>query len=383
MTAATLQRTADDLAGRVPADLPPGTMPPPGVSLAVRTRRLADSAVAGYRVVRPETRSPDGALPMTPGTAHDLASVTKVLATTTCLIRLVSDGALSLEDTVGRFIPSFAHGDKADVSVRDLLRHRGGLWEWHPLYLAAGDREAALRFAAEMPLRYRPNTGRHYSDLGFMLLGEIVAEAAGQALDDAVRTLVTEPLGLASTRYRHPAGPDVAASACGDRAEMRMIDSGDPYPVPYRSGDFPHWRTGIVSGDVNDGNAFHALRGVSGHAGLFSTVPDLIRFATVLAEYADHDALWKPAVAEEFFAEGPDQGQSLGFRRYPFRLGGERVHLLGHPGFVGCAVGFVPGAGIAVAMATNRLLTPGTPVPTEQLWRAALATTEDLLEEHR
>ena len=71
-------------------------------------------------------------------------------------------------------------------------------------------------------------------------------------------------------------------------------------------------------------------------------------------------------------AAGPDDGQALGFRTYPFTVRGERLELLGHPGFVGCAVGFVPGRDIAVAMATNRLVTTGTPAPTETLWHVVL-----------
>ena len=122
-----------------------------------------------------------------------------------------------------------------------------------------------------------------------------------------------------------------------------MIDTGVPYPTPYRSDDFTSWRRSLVVGTVNDGNAFHMFAGISGHAGLFSTLADLVIFADTLANYEEHSDFWKPEVAREFFARGPDADQALGFRRYYVELGREHVTLVGHPGFVGCAVGFVPG----------------------------------------
>lgn len=390
-TGTLLESTVARLVNDIPDDAPAGTTPPAGVALAYRSAESAGSAVPSGGAVfsgSAVTGNRVGHLPMTLETAHDLASVTKIVATTVCLMRLVSDGLVGLDDPVHRFIPAFTGGEKSDVTVRDLLLHRGGLWEWHPIYLANrdlanGDQGAALRFAAELPLRYAPKTARHYSDLGFMLLGEIVARVTGMPLDAAAHTLALDPLGMTSTAYSHPVDNDVAASAFGDLAEMAMVDTGIPYPVPYSSSAFRHWRRETIVGEVNDGNAFHALGAVFGHAGLFSTVPDLIAFSSAMADYAEHDALFSPAVAEQFFAPGPDDGQSLGFRRYPFMLHGEHVELVGHTGFVGCATGFVPGRGVAVAFASNRLLTPGIPVANDRLWQTALAAVSDELSGNR
>lgn len=366
-----LASAAQRMLAEVPADLPAGTTAPAGVALAVRAEALDESAAAGWRHVDADG---GGTAALTVDTSHDLASVTKIVATTTALLRLVSADALALDDEVCRFLPGFTDDGKSAVTVRDLLLHRAGLWEWHPLYLAGIDADSAPGFLDRLPLRYRPGTGRHYSDLGFMLLRRIVEHAAAQPFEDAVATLVTGPLDLRSTRFTRPAGDVVATSAFGDQAEMVMVDTGHPYPVPYRSADFASWRLSPVTGEVGDGNAFHLFGGVSGHAGLFSTVPDLIAFSEALANYRDHEDLWRPEVAEEFFAQGPDDGQALGFRRYSLDLGRERVDVLGHPGFVGCAVGFVPGRGIALALASNRLLTSGIPVPNERLWQQTLET---------
>ncbi|WP_424529599.1 serine hydrolase domain-containing protein [Sphaerisporangium viridialbum] len=368
-------------AERLVSALPYGRVrPPPGVALAVRTPWFDADACAGHRTVRWEDGERVGADPLTIGTHHDLASVTKVVGTTTALMRLVSDRIVGLDTEVSRYLPGFRGGGKGSVTVRDLLLHRGGLWEWHPLYIAAGDPEEAYRVAEELPLRYRPREGRHYSDLGFILLGRVVATAAGLALDQAVSELVLGPLGLDATRYAVPAGEPVATGARDDRVEIGMLDSGTPYPVPYRSGDFSGWRRGPVHGRVADGNAYHAFGGISGHAGLFSTVPDLLRFASALSGYREHDALVRPEVAREFFAPGPDEAQALGFRRYRLRLGGETLTVLGHPGYVGCAVGFVPDRGVALALASNRLLVEGTPVPGETLWHELLKATATEIE---
>jgi len=356
---------APDLVTTVSDGLPPSTTPPAGSAVALRTDNVDVSAAAGLRTVDTSTTSE---ATLTADTQHDLASVTKIVATTTALLGLVSAGVVGLDDQVTQFLPEFDEGEKAKVTLRHLLLHRGGLWEWQPVYLAVAEGGTANDFVDRLPLRYRPDSGRHYSDLGFMLLGRIVAHVTGSSLEQAVATLVTEPLGLTSTRFSHPTDDDVAMSSFDDRIEIAMIDGDDPYPLPYQSADFPRWRTEAVVGDVNDGNAFHAFDAVAGHAGLFSNVHDLIRFGEALARADEHEDLWRPDVVAEFFEPGPDEGQGIGFRRYRVVVDGESMEMLGHTGFVGCAVGFVPGRGIAVAMATNRLVTVGTPVPNDDLW---------------
>ncbi|TCC49052.1 class A beta-lactamase-related serine hydrolase [Kribbella capetownensis] len=347
----------------------PGAGAPPGIVLGIDTAGLKSSVSAGHRTVRWDGDVRHGVSAMTVETHHDLASVTKVVATTTALIRLVSAGLVDLDSAVRRHLPQFT----GDATVRDLLLHRAGLWEWYPLYITA-------RQVEELPLRYEPRRQRHYSDLGFILLGRIIATAFGDDLERAVAELVTTPLGLTSTRFAHPAGEAVATGARDDRVEMTMLDTGQPYPVPHRSTEFTGWRHHPIDGEVADGNSYHAFGGVSGHAGLFSTVPDLLRWATALADYEEHDALWRPDVAREFFAALPDQSEALGFRRYRLDLSGETVTVLGHPGYVGCAAGFVPGRSIALALGSNRLLVAGTtPVPTETLFTELLTTTSDLL----
>ncbi|QDW30945.1 beta-lactamase family protein [Arthrobacter sp. KBS0702] len=361
-------------------DASPGAQSPVGVTLGVQNARFSTIVSAGFRTATWIDGVRLGVDPMTVDTHHDMASVSKVLATTACLIRLVSDGLVRLEDPVKRYLPGFAGGGRETVTIRDLLLHRGGLKEWYPLYAVTTDPEEAHRLVETLPLRFKPGAARHYSDLGFILLGRIVARAAGLDLASAAEELIHRPLRLTSTQYARPAGADVATGARDDRIEATMIDSNVPYEVPFHSTDFAGWRLRPVHGEVADGNAHHAFGGVSGHAGLFSTVPDLLRFGAALAAYEDHETLWRASVVAEFFAPGPDAGQSLGFRRYQMQVGDESYTVLGHPGYVGCAVGFVPERGIALALASNRLLVNDTPVATDVLWTELLQTAGEEIE---
>jgi CubicO group peptidase (beta-lactamase class C family) len=367
----------NELQGAVEAMLLPHgeEQPPAGAVLAVRRGRETTTAFGGHSQLADICGDLAADLPMTIDTAFDLASITKAF-TTVSLLRLVSSGEVALDDELRRFVPTA--GPAGTASIRSLLQHRSGLWEWWPLYMEATSPAGCFDYLDSLELRYEPGSGRHYSDLGFMYLGRVIEATTGLALDRAVAALVTEPLGLRSTRYASPLDDDVAAGSIGDSAERRMIATGVPYPVPRTLDDFSGWRTEVVRGQVNDGNAFHALAGVSGHAGLFSTVPDLLDLATALSDYRRHEELWSPAIAEQFFAEGPDEGQALGFRRYRMLLDGEPVDLIGHSGYTGGVIGFVPDRECAIVLATNRLHTRGETTDTDRLWSIALSAAERL-----
>lgn len=360
-SASPLLRTATDI-------IESGPDAPAGVSIGLRTAGGEFTAVAGNRALGEPAQA------MTLDTHHDLASVTKILATTTALIALVSATHVHLDDPVARYLPGFTGDGRETVTIRQLLTHRGGLWEWQPLYLNGRTGEAAIRYVEQLPLRYRPDTARHYSDLGFILLGRVITAITGVRLDEAVRHLVTKPLGLDSTGYRTATSPtiaNIAVSAPGDVTEQRMVATSVPYPVLESNSRFDCWRSHPIAGEVNDGNAFHAFGGVSGHAGLFSTLADLLDYAWALANYRDHDSLWNPRVVETFLTDGPDPEQALGFRRYRFTADGKTTTMYGHPGFVGCVVGFSPEAGVALALCSNRLSRTDNPVPNDELWSLA------------
>jgi CubicO group peptidase (beta-lactamase class C family) len=260
----------------------------------------------------------------------------------------------------------------AEVTCRDLLLHRAGLWEWWPTYLSARTSAEALALVMGLPARYPRDSGRHYSDLGFMLLGAVVA--GRRPLADSVAALVLQPLGLASTRYGGAVEETVAAGAPGDVVEQHMLASGEPYPVPLDGADFARWRTRVRVGEVDDGNAFHAFGGAAGHAGLFSTADDLLDWGTALLDSLPGAGPWRRETLDAFFTPGPDAGQRLGFRSWVTSFGGCSVEAIGHPGFPGVVAAVLPAHATTVVLLTNRLhvTDPGLAVATQAMWQPVL-----------
>ncbi len=327
-------------------------------------------------VVKAGSASPERSASMERDTLFDLASVSKVVGTTSCLQRLASMGLLDVDVTIRHLVPSF--GGAESTTVRDLLLHRGGLWDWQPLYLAPGGREDPFRVIDGVPLRYEPGKERHYSDLGFMTLHRVVEVVAGMPLAAAVQQLVATPLGLASLSFGPIDSGSIATSGLDDRVERRMVATGDPHPVLWSGEGFP-WRTGPIRGTVNDGNCAHAFGGIAGHAGLFSNLDGLLDIGVAMSTADDFPSLWDRGVTADFFAAGPDGDQALGWRRSQLPIRGVSRPLMWHPGFTGTAVGFVPGANVAVALATNRLLAE-QPQATTVLWQHVLTALTEILE---
>ena len=309
-------------------------------------------------------------LPMEVKTSFDLGSITKVLATTAGIMRLIDGGKISLDDRVSKYLFDWVGTEKSEITVRDLLLHRSGLWEWRPLYIHSQDPIDALRQIVSIPLRYPRNAGRHYSDLGFIALGQILIKITGTDLGTTVSDLVLQPLQLANTRFASPTSrTSVAATSFGDAIEKEMVTSKIPYPVPEKASDFRGWRERILVGEVNDGNAFHIFGGISSHAGLFSNVEDLLTFGEVMNSSAKGEGLYSKGVVQEFLTSGPDIGQQLGFRSWTHAIGGCTTEFFGHTGFPGTALAFSPAHDFVAVLLTNRLYVEGVPVPSELLWQ--------------
>lgn len=324
-----------------------GTHPASAI-VGIRTDRGTEVATAGRAALQ-------GAgtveVPLSREHLIDVASITKVASTTTIIMRLVDDGALRLSDRVGTFLPGFAGGEKDRVTLADLLTHTAGLPPWWPLYMETRDRDGAIAHVQELPLATSPGTARSYSDLGLILAGAVIERVTGSPLQDAYRTLVADPLGLRS-RYGPIPPESAAAAADSDAYEYVMIRSGRPYPVPFAAESFDGWRDHPVRGEVNDGNAAHALGGVSGHAGLFSTIDDLLTLGSALrgGEFVSE------AVLREFSAPSTiEPSQAIGFRRYALPVAGQQITLLGHTGFTGTWFAFGLDREIVVAGAAMRL----------------------------
>ena len=224
----------------------------PGAVVAVgRPGRLALLAAVGHYGV-------DDTWPVDPATIYDLASLTKVVGLTSAALLLVTDGRLGLDDPVARWVPAFRGPRKERVTVRHLLTHSSGLPAWAPLFRAAKTRAAAFAVVDSTTLLRAPGDTFVYSDLGAIVLTQIVERAAGEPLDRFLARRVFGPLGMGATRYLPP-------GAWHHRIAPTEVDSA--------------WRKRLLRGEVHDENAGR-LGGVSGHAGLFSNAPDLARFAS-------------------------------------------------------------------------------------------------------
>ncbi len=316
--------------------------------------------------------------PLHSAAIFDVGSVTKIAATTTLCMALVDAGRLSLDAQLQQWFPDFVGDGKDVVTVRDLLEHQAGLWEWWPTYVDGGSTpQEALSVARRLPLRYPPGTGRRYSDLGFMLLGEIMAREYGTTIDDAARREVFEPLGMTDTAYRprgaaEPTGRVVATSV-GDWYERRMVETGSPYPVTVDPSSFTGWREHTLVGQVNDGNSWHAFGGVAGHAGVFTTVADLLRLGTTLLSSLEDAGPWSSQVVGEFIRPGRDDEQGLGF--WLQQRGSELS--VEHSGFTGARFAVLPRLRRVVVLLTNRQHGTGEPVDVGPAWEALVTAVAE------
>lgn len=204
----------------------------------------------------------EGSAPVTPESIYDLASLTKVVGTTTAAMLLVERGRLSLDDKVVDHLPWWAEGDtrKREVTVRHLLLHRAGLPPFRRFFLEMEGREAYRDAIGALPLDYMPGDSTVYSDIGLMTTAFIVEMVSGVPLDQFLEEEVWHPLGMLDTGFR----PDTTARP---RIAPTEIDVG--------------FRDRHVHGEVHDENAY-AIGGVAGHAGLFSSARDLAVFASAL-----------------------------------------------------------------------------------------------------
>jgi CubicO group peptidase (beta-lactamase class C family) len=283
-----------------------------------------------------------GSAAVTDRTLFDLASVTKVVATTPAAMLLVQQGRLDLDQTVASYLGWWPNtGDMGRITVRQLLLHTSGLPAGNDLWRVPGDRDARIRHLAEEPLIAHPGAVTLYSDLGMILLGAVVESIAGERLDTFVQASLFQPLALPDTRYL-------------------PLDPGDGVPVPLDRIAPTEWagRRGHLQGVVDDANAY-ALAGVAGHAGLFSSIVDLARFARLIlsaTEGEDTDVL-NAAVIRSFAADRPDGRRALGWDGAGSSGWGKYFSAVsfGHSGYTGTSIWIDPERDIYVVLLTNRV----------------------------
>lgn len=349
--------------GRSPVPAPADVgIAPEGLARAdaIITAAIADSATPGAALAVGRQRGQvdlrgygrldwaADAAAVTDSTIYDLASLTKVVGTTTAVAILYEEGRLDLDTTVAAYLPWFRSGGKERITVRQLLLHRGGLPAFYQWWRTLAGREAYRQAIAGTALSYTTGDSTVYSDIGFMTLGLLVEEIAGERLDRFLADRVFEPLGMDDTSFR----PDPSHRARIAPTEVDTI-----------------LRRTHVHGVVHDENAYQ-MGGVAGHAGLFSSARDLAVFARLLlnggcarpraagssgpevcileprtiAQFTRrHDAASSRALGWDTPAPGSSAGDHLSARAF------------GHTGFTGTSLWLDPALDLFVVLLTNRV----------------------------
>ncbi|MEA3246005.1 MAG: serine hydrolase domain-containing protein, partial [Gemmatimonadota bacterium] len=272
-------------------------------------------------------------------TLWDMASLTKVVALTSAMMQLVAEGRVDLDAPVQRYLPAWTGPHKELVTVRHLLTHSSGLPAWRPVYKEATDTASAMRLVYQTPLDTLPGVRMVYSDLGAILLGEVVRAVTGQRLDAYVATHVFGPLGMRDTRYL-PSASELA------RIAPTEIDP---------------WRQRHLRGEVHDENAA-ALGGVSAHAGLFSTGDDLARLARTYLDGGTLDGVrvFDAATIRRFTTvqDSTFSNRALGWETPTGTNSAGHVltrPAFGHTGFTGTSIWIDPTRDLFVILLTNRV----------------------------
>ena len=274
----------------------------------------------------------DDGTPVNEFTLYDMASLTKILSPTMIALRAIEEGLLTLDDTVGRFFD--APDDKRDITVRMLMTHTSGITPAFDLSAEASGPDDAVRAILAHPLEGTPGDMPRYSCMGYILFAKMLEKLYGRPLDILAKTMVFDPLGMKDTGYL-PEGTNIAATEINRRTGK------------------------LIHGIVHDENA-RFMGGVSGNAGVFSNLEDMIRFTEMLAMggkgFLSRNTL---ATAIRNRTPGFDVHRGLGFH-----LGGTTQNYLGdlfppesfgHTGFTGTSIAVDPTTGLYVILLTNRV----------------------------
>lgn len=277
---------------------------------------------------------------VTKDTIFDIASLTKVVGTTTITLMLLEDGLFDLRTELGDLLGDVPR-DKASITMEHLLSHTSGLPAWVPLYINAKEPRDVIEQVLACPLEYTPGSQVVYSCLGFILLTHIIQTLTGLSLDALVKERVIQPLQMDDTRYNPPKDvhPRVAYTEWCPRSKQ------------------------FLRGTVHDENA-QAMNGISGNAGLFSTAEDLSKFARMILDggRTGGQVLLSQAtlaLLENCYTKGLNDRRTLGWMLYnqPGSSGGELMSdsAIGHTGFTGTSLWIDKAQDLFVVLLTNRV----------------------------
>ena len=278
--------------------------------------------------------------PVSLETIYDLASVTKVSANIPMVMKLWELGKLRFDMRVIDFFPSFRGGEKDKVTLLDLITHSSGLPSYHTFYKECSSFEDIFNAIVTTPLKHPIGTKTEYSDLGMILMGEIVQKLYGAKLDVAANREIHSPLGMNNTFYRPI--PELKHSIAPTEI--------DP------------WRGRLLQGEVHDENAY-VMGGVSGHAGLFSVASDLGKYCQCILNGGSLNGvrIFKKETIG-YFSKRPESlfpgGYALGWRFPPYRRDGKLIFSpgsIGHTGYTGTSIWMDRKRNTQIVILSNRV----------------------------
>ena len=330
------------------------------VSLVMRQGKTVLNRATGWALREPEEQR----TPMALDTIFDLASLTKVVATTPVVLKLVAGGQIGLDQPVGEILPEFGtEGQKVDVTIRRLLAHSSGLISWRGVFTEGVGGDAYLASLASDQPENTPGEQVDYSCMGFITLGEVVRRVTGESVADLAARDIFAPLGMSDTMFTPPASlrDRIAATELGNGHETEMAET-----APINGG----WRDYLLRGEVHDGNAWYGFGGLAANAGLFGTAKDLLRYGQMWLNSGELDGvriltnqIVAEAIREQTGLEAPNDRRGLGWQMAPRPDGDPGNHsgrglsqrAFGHTGFTGTSLWIDPERDLIIVLLTNRV----------------------------
>jgi CubicO group peptidase (beta-lactamase class C family) len=291
------------------------------------------------------------------GTHYDVASFTKPLCTSTLVVQLIAEGKLDLNTTLDHFYGS-ANESHAHITIENLLNHTSGLPAWKPYYrelpssIVATEegKRSIIDACVNEPVEYKPGEQIVYSDIGYILLGDIIERVSGMPLDKIFKQKISDPLGLKDTFF----------IKLGDTSEEAKMHRR------FAATEDCHWRERVIHGQVHDQNCY-AMGGVGGHAGLFSTAQDIHLFLTAFMPCFEHDGGFLPhkLLASIFHLKNdlitpPRRGVFVGGWDTPSASNSaaghySSRHAIGHLAYTGCSLWIDQQQHFWMILLTNRI----------------------------
>lgn len=283
---------------------------------------------------------------VTPHSLFDLASLTKVVATTPAVMLLYDRGLIELDEPLATYLPEFGGGGKAQVTVRQVLTHTSGLTPFYSFeQMGITNRDEIIAFIGDDELEYEPDTQYRYSDLGMIMMVLAIERITGEEFGTFIKTSLYEPLAMHDTGFRPAGGLGIDSTVVPTEVDTLF-------------------RMRLVQGEVHDERAW-MLGGTAGHAGLFSTASDLARYASMLLNrgVGNGQRIFKPETVDLFTtrfqndlghtrALGWDTKSATGYSSAGSHFG---PRSYGHTGFTGTSIWMDPDENVFVVLLTNRV----------------------------